>query len=153
MILYHCNRLILNSGDIIAPGTWVEKLMEVGPSHPLWSREMMVESIRLKYYDNKPSRLFSTFGYETLEAIMLYKNIHMPEGYLYRVEHTDKSLHPHRGDYHDIQSGGLTPAHLSTISLRYWELGHRINVLDWPQIKGCEVISASPLLVLEVISL
>ena len=152
MILFHCNRSILNSGDIIAPSTWVGKLMEAGPTHPLWSREIMVESIRLKYNNDKPSRLFSTYGYTSLESIMLYRNIHMPDGHVYKVEHIDESLPLHQGEYHDIISGGLTTTHLSSAAIRYWEMGHRINVLDWEQIKGCEVISTSPLRVLEAVN-
>jgi hypothetical protein len=67
MSLYHCNRLDLQSGDLVQPGNWGTVLQQIGPQHNAWNREMVLEAVRSMHFPNKPSRLHGTFPVNSLK--------------------------------------------------------------------------------------
>jgi hypothetical protein len=151
MPLYHCSQSVLKEGDIIEPGNWGKILITTGPKHNAWDREIILESIRIQYFSTKPSRLKCTFACDNLETIRFYKQVHMPTGNIYRVEHNDTSLPMHKGDFNAVQPIPTIQGDMITVALGYWEYKYKTKVKDWEHIECSEILSPSSLRVLEII--
>jgi hypothetical protein len=150
--LFHCTHRELQPGEIVEPGNWGKKIMEIGPKHQCWAREISLEYIRIHYFSQKPSRLQGTFSCETIETIRAYQSRHVPGGFIYRVELVDASLPTHKGDFNAVQPLPRVNADMVQIALWYWEYKFKTSVEGWSGVECSEIVSSSPLKVLEVVS-
>ena len=80
---------VVTVGDVIPPGGFGQELLRIGPGHPLWRREIMLEWVRVMQFATRPCRLsglmaFPDEHHERLnaDAVMSRSGTH----YLYAVE-------------------------------------------------------------------
>lgn len=95
-VYYHVTNQILKSGDIIKKGRYGDQLISEGLSQqndPLG--EWLREDIRGKNFPSKPSRLKSSFVFESLDdAIFFRKNWRTGENiYTVKFSHTNQNIH------------------------------------------------------------
>lgn len=152
MELYHCTHRHILIGDIIEPGNWGYKIFEVGPTHNAWAREMALEAVRAWKYTSKPSRLKSSFACDNYETIQCYKSKNIPNGYIYKVEIVSTECLIHKGDFNAIQPLPGKSETMWQIADAYWQYKLRTDVAEWPNVDCSELVIASSLRVVEIVS-
>lgn len=140
--LWHRSRALYEPGDIIQPGNWGRTLLGFGVGHGFFLRDYVLERIRTQEYLDKPSRLNATFGYVAQSCALRAFVDHN----LYTVELVNPEAATHRGDINwiDWMPALKTFSELDTSARCYWA-GTPAN----PQSDGFEIVSESPLRVIE----
>jgi len=151
MDLFHATHRELKVGEIIEPGNWGKKILEIGLTHPSWYREIILEAVRLFSYPVKPSRLNCTFSCDSFDTIKRYKQHNCPEGYIYKVIVLNPSLPTHKGDFNAVEPTPGSGLNMFQIANLYWQFGYKTSVDTWPGIECSEILSASALQIIEII--
>ena len=145
---YYCSHENLEPDNVIHPGNWGKIILNTGPKHVCWTREIMLEAIRSKYFPKKPSRLFATFCCDSLDTIKCYQKKNSPESSIYEVKFFDSSMQIHEGDFNAVEELPGVPFDLIQISLKYWRYELKTSVDSWPGIICKEIVSESSLIIL-----
>jgi len=148
---YHSTRDKHEAGDVILPGNFGRIILEGGPGHALWTREMANEAFRQQRFPNKPSRLSSTFHTDNIATARAYRNQLTPGDTIYEVELVDPAAPVHRGNIHAVQGypdQGMSQEHVFN---GYWTGTVDFSVAEYPGVVWDEFVSPSPLRVLRIV--
>jgi hypothetical protein len=152
MPFYHCTHRDLDSEDKVEPGNYGRKILEIGPRHKSWNREMVLENVRKSLFPEKPSRLNATFCCEALSTIRCYKSRHCLDGFLYEVELVDPAAPRPKGDFNAVEPLPRLPFDIQQMAVKYWQYQLKTNVIEWPGVECSEIVSSSSLRVLRRIT-
>ena len=72
-LYYHLTKQKLDAGDQLHPGNYGKIVMQTGPVHIAYRREMAYEMMRSAYFPNLPSRLACLFCFLTIEEGKMFK--------------------------------------------------------------------------------
>ncbi len=146
---YHTNRQQCKPGDIIQPGNYGRIIHDIGPEHPHWIRECMLETVRRASFPGKPSRWDSTYVCPSLETMNLYHSLHCPDDFIYLVEYVNPDAPRHLADFNCVQPIPSLEADMFQVSCMYWEASKWFSVEGWPGIRCEELLSTSPLRIIQ----
>ena len=114
---------------------------------------MVLEAIRAWHFPNKPSRLSCAFACETIETIRCYKSAQCPNGFIYEVEIIERTAPQHKGDFNAVEPLPRLDLDMWSIAHKYWEYGLKTNVQEWPGVECSEILTASPLRIIQKVLL
>ena len=130
--LFHVSPQLLNPGDHIPPGNWGTKCRQFGrPGAPdirqdsnatnlMW--EIALETARLGFTPESPSRADCVFTIETLADATIFRDKFRPGGHIYTVQCSDSTAR-HVGNYDAISN---TPPgvswfdYMTAHAISYW---------------------------------
>lgn len=145
MPLYHCTHHELAVGSLIEPGNWGRMLMQIGPAHGCWNREIILEAVRISIFPTKPSRLKSVFACETIEAIRGYRSVQCPQGFIYEVVMADVSAGTHKGDFNAVEPLPGRSQDMWGMAQAYWQYAIKTTITEWPGIECSEIVIPCPM--------
>jgi hypothetical protein len=153
MPLYHSCPTLLGPGSIVLPGNYGRIIREVGPAHPLWSREQELERVRTDAFPDKPSRLDATFACTTLDTARFYANLPQVRGtshpVIYEVEKVDAKAPEHRADFNVVQPLPRRSETMTEIAALYWAAALWATIADNPNIRCEELVTPSALRIIK----
>ncbi len=97
-LLYHRTAGLYGRGDRIHGGNWGRIILGVGPSHPAFYREYLLERIRQAGFPDKPSRMQAVFAFATFGFARDWTRPQAVPEYVYAVRLTEPDGPQHRGD-------------------------------------------------------
>lgn len=145
--VFHVAPLMLGPGSVVLPGNWGRLLDEIGADHTSWERERVLESVRVQYFPDKPSRLNATFALLSLEEAQLYRRLCQPRCIIYRASFADLGARIHIGDYNAVDPIHGTGRSREEAAKRYWQGLDSTNIVGHEDIKCRECVSASALVI------
>jgi Protein of unknown function (DUF2441) len=113
---YFACTIMLDRGSIIRPGNWGRIVGLVGPNHPEWKREMILEEIRKSEFPLLPSRLECAFVIDELGEAQYYAANFSRLALLYEVTLIDDGEPSHEADW----KGTGPYDHTNDWARRYW---------------------------------
>jgi hypothetical protein len=154
MIFFHSSPRPESAGKVVRPGNWGRIVRKKGKTHPYWEAEPVFERIRQERFNHLPSRLNSAYGCPTQAQLEFFVRVGFRNDarahYLYAVEKLEPDAPQHVADYSlmTINAPGET---LEGQAERYWQGGFRYKIADNPGMICEEIITLSPLVILEQI--
>ena len=154
MIFFHSSPTLESLGNVVRPGNWGRIVRKKGKTHPYWEAEPVFERIRQEQFNHLPSRLNSAYGCPTQAQLEFFVRVGLRNNvrahYLYAVEKIEPDAPQHIADYSllTINAPGET---LEGQAERYWQGGFRYEIADNPGMICEEIITSSPLIILEQI--
>ena len=142
--MFHRAIALYEPGDRILPGNWGRVVAGIGPSHPSFFREYLLERIRQAEFQALPSRMASAFAFDALAAAEAFVHQAGQPIYSYRVELASADAPLHRADitWLDVLDAYRTFGGVEEWARHYWRGDER-------QPGRLEVIAQSELIVLE----
>ena len=122
---YFACSLMLEPGSIIRPGNWGRIVRAIGPKHPEWQRETILEQVRQAEFPALPSRFQCAFVIDDLDELKYYASKASPLGLLYQVTLIDQGAAAHVADW----KGTGPYDHTTEWARRYW----RGDVMPHPE--------------------
>jgi hypothetical protein len=131
MPLFHVTTKQWNSGDLILPGAWGDKIRALKPGVNATAKnwevamwELVLESVRQHLAPIAPSRLNCVFVCESEQFAIRFRDLYRPGGLVVPVEALNPDETIHRGDFFLISKPpeGL-PAYVDympTYAVEYW---------------------------------
>lgn len=149
MRLYHVCPVGLDPGSVIRPGNYGRIIKLIGDGHPHWYRENQLEAMRLAEFPDKPSRLHSCFGCESLEAVRFFRQTQIPTGLVYLVEPTNPSASKHIADFNCVQPVPGKMDDMEVVARHYWSSSFWYTIEEHPGLRCAETVISSGLRILE----
>lgn len=149
---YHVAPILLEPGSIIIPGNYGRIINLVGINHQLYSREMLLEYVRVKNFSHKPSRFSSCFACLELDEAKFYRNLQHKTSLLYEVKIINTSAKFHTGCYNMLPSVNCSgvPGNPELIANNYWN-GEMVKVQGHENYNCNELVIESPLKIISLI--
>lgn len=143
---YHIAPILLDTGSVIMPGNYGRIINLMGINHTLYSREMLLEYVRVKNFNLKPSRFSSCFACLELEEAKFYRNRQHPTSLLYEVKILNTSAKFHTSCYNMLPSVNCVgvPGNPELIANNYWN-GNIIKVQGHENYNCNELVVESSL--------
>ena len=151
MEFFHLGALRLGVGSVIMPGNWGRLLRHHGCAHKLFSRERILEEVRLASFPSKPSRLGAIFGCESLEDIRTFRmRTNRLSDVVYKVVPVTEEYSAHRGDWDAVSIiPGLNDTQIDAAHY-YWS-SQAVPRVDGEMSGNFELIVDCPVKVVEEI--
>ncbi|HHS8321899.1 TPA: hypothetical protein ACTUO9_002016 [Legionella anisa] len=151
---YHVAQLLLEPGSIILPGNFGRIINLMGINHTLYSREMLLEYVRVKDFNDKPSRLSSCFVLSNIEDAKFYLQYNAPTSVIYEVTVIDKAAKYHIGCFNTLPAIGHmckgVQGNPESISHDYWQ-GKKYTVTNYEQLNCHELVVESSIKIISKI--
>lgn len=149
--LFHAAPILLAPDSIILPGNWGRIIQSVGPQHDRWKHEETLERIRAEEFPNRPSRMNSSFCCLNEETLRFYssRNNRLPPVH-YLVEKAVLDAPEHITDFNLI-SPNKDGETIEQNAVRYWQGDFRYKIDGHPEVVCEELLTSSPLRVLEIL--
>lgn len=143
--------MLLSPGSIIRPGNYGRIIRQVGEKHCFWQREAVLERVRAERFADKPSRLASCFACSSIDAARCYRDKQCPTCVIYTVEKADAKASEHRADFNVVQPLPRRSENMEQIAELYWRSALWCTVAEWPGVRCEEVVTCSPLRIIDQI--
>ena len=154
MIFFHSSPTLEPAGNVVRPGNWGRIVRKKGKTHPYWEAEPVFERIRQERYGHLPSRLNSAYGCPTQAQLEFFVRVGLRNDarahYLYAVEKLEPDAPQHIADY-SLMTINVAGETLDGQAERYWQGEFRYKIADDPGMICEEIITSSPLVILEQI--
>lgn len=141
------NHYEFKSGDGIEPGNWGRIIRERGEKHPHFKREQDMEAYRAEHYPNKPSRLECCYVCQNIEDALWYRRTYCPKDRLYEVRFDSETIPYHQGFIMCLPP--LREKTYEEAIKHYWDFDLRVEPDNQPGLYPVEVLTLSPLLIVE----
>ena len=150
---YHIAPILLEPGSIIIPGNYGRIINLIGISHPLYSREMLLEYVRVKNFSHKPSRFTSCFLCLDLDEAKFYHHLQNATSLLYEVAIINTSANFHIGCYNMLPAVNCAgvQGNPELIANNYWN-GNIIKVQGHDNYNCNELVIESSLKIISRIN-
>ncbi|MCW8472291.1 DUF2441 domain-containing protein [Fluoribacter gormanii] len=149
---YHIAPILLEPGSIIIPGNYGRIINLTGINHQLYSREMLLEYVRVKNFNHKPSRFSSCFACIDLDEAKFYRSLQHPTSLIYEVKIINTSTKFHIGCYNMLPSVNCSgvPGNPEAVANKYWN-GSIIKVQGHENYNCNELVVESSLKIISKI--